>query len=204
MTVAAILLAAGASTRMGSPKPLIPWGDQPLLAWEIDQLLASSVDEIVIVLGSGAEQVRRALGDGARYCVFNQRWQHGRSSSLVKGVRALLSEDRIAPDATVIQNVDQPTRPDIIDQLVDELLRAHVDAVQPSYEGHGGHPVVIAGHLLPLLLRADDRTLGLRGVLQQHPPLRMPMDDEPVVALDLDTPDRLPEARTLLGIPEAS
>lgn len=204
MTVAAILLAAGASTRMGSPKPLIPWGDQPLLAWEIDQLMASSVDEIVVVLGSRAEPVRRSLGDGARYCVFNQRWQHGRASSLVKGVSALLSDERLTPEATVIQNVDQPTRADIIDQLVDELLRARVDAVQPSYDGHGGHPVVVAGHLLPLLLRADDRTLGLRGVLQQHPPLRMPMDDEPIVRLNLDTPDTLPQARALLGIPEAS
>ena len=204
MTVAAILLAAGASTRMGSPKPLIPWGDQSLLAWEIDQLMASSVDEIVVVLGSHAEDVRRSLGDAARYCVFNQRWQHGRSTSLVKGVAALLSEDRLRPDATVIQNVDQPTRADIIDGLVDELVRARVDAVQPSYQGHGGHPVVLAGHVLPLLLRADERTLGLRGVLEQHPPLRIPMDDEPVVALDLDTPDRLPEARLLFGIRETA
>jgi molybdenum cofactor cytidylyltransferase len=203
MTIAAILLAAGASSRMGSPKPLIPWGDQSLLAWEIDQLMASCVDEIVVVLGSHAEEVRRSLGDGARYCVFNQRWQHGRSTSLVKGAGVLLSEVRLRPDATVIQNVDQPTRADIIDRLVDELFLARVDAVQPSYEGHGGHPVVLAGHVLPLLLDADDVTLGLRGVLKQHPPLRIEMDDEPVVALDLDTPDRLPLARSLLGISEA-
>lgn len=203
MTVAAILLAAGASSRMGSPKPLIPWGGQSLLQWEIDQLMSSCVDQVVVVLGSHAEDVRRSLGDGARYCVFNQRWQHGRSTSLVKGASALLSEDQLRRDATVIQNVDQPTRSDIIDRLVDELIRGHVDAVQPSYQGHGGHPVVVAGHVLPLLLDADEQSLGLRGVLKQHPPLRIPMDDEPVVALDLDTPDRLPQARQLLGIPEA-
>jgi molybdenum cofactor cytidylyltransferase len=202
MTIAAILLAAGASSRMGSPKPLIPWGDQTLLEWEIDQLMASCVDEIVVVLGSNAEDVRRSLGDGVRYCIFNQRWQHGRSTSLVKGARALLSEERLRPDATVIQNVDQPTRPDIIDGLVDELIRGRVDAVQPVYDGHGGHPVVIAGHVLPLLLDADEPSLGLRGVLKQHPPLRIPMDNEPVVALDLDTPDTLPQARQLLGILE--
>jgi len=202
MTVAAILLAAGASKRMGSPKPLIPWGDQTLIEWEIDQLMASCVDEIVVVLGSHAEEVRRAMGDGARYCVFNQRWHHGRSTSLVKGASALVSEERLNPEATVIQNVDQPTRSDIIDRLVDELIRARVDAVQPSFEGHGGHPVVIAGHVLPLLRSVEERTLGLRHVLEQHPPLRVPMDDEPIVALDLDTPEELPKARVLLGIPE--
>lgn len=203
MTIAAILLAAGASSRMGSPKPLIPWGDQSLLEWEIDQLMASCVDQIVVVLGSHAEDVRRSLGDGARYCIFNQRWQHGRSTSLVKGAHTLLSEHKLRPDATVIQNVDQPTRSDIVDGLVDELIRGRVDAVQPVYDGHGGHPVVIAGHVLPLLLHADEQSLGLRGVLKQHPPLRIPMDNEPVVALDLDTPDTLPHARQLLGIPEA-
>jgi len=203
MTVAAILLAAGQSRRMGSPKALIPWGDQSLLAWEIDQLMASQVDEIIVVLGAHSEAIRRSLGDGARYCVFNQRWAHGRSTSLVKGVTALLSGGRGAPEATVIQNVDQPTRSDIIDRLVDELRRARVDAVQPQRHGHGGHPVVLGGRVLPLLLRADERTLGLRGVLEQHPPYRLEMDGEPVVSLDLDTPDTLPAARVLLGIPEA-
>jgi molybdenum cofactor cytidylyltransferase len=203
MTIATILLAGGASSRMGSPKPLIPWGNQSLISWEIDQLMASCVDEIVVVLGSRAEDVRRSLGDRARYCIFNQRWQHGRSTSLVKGAITLLSKDRPMPDATVIQNVDQPTRSDIIDRLVDELVRGRFDAVQPSFEGHGGHPVVLAGHVLPLMANADERTLGLRGVLIQHPPVQIPMNDEPVVALDLDTPDRLPHARFLLGIRES-
>jgi molybdenum cofactor cytidylyltransferase len=203
VTVAAIILAAGESRRMGSPKALLPWGDETLLAWEIEQLMASQVDDIVVVLGHRSEAIRRSLGEAAHYCVFNQRWAHGRSTSLVKGVDALLRDGRGAPEATVIQNVDQPTRTDIVDRLVDELRRTNVDAVQPVREGHGGHPVVVAGHVLPLLLRVEERTLGLRGVLEQHPPYRLEMEDEPVVSLDLDTPDTLPAARKLLGIREA-
>jgi CTP:molybdopterin cytidylyltransferase MocA len=186
---------------MGSPKALLPWGGQSLLAWEIDQLLASSVDEIVVVLGSRSEEIRRSLGDATRHCVFNQRWAHGRATSLVKGAEALLRGGRELPEATVIQNVDQPTRSDIVDALVEELRRSGADAVQPEFEGHGGHPVVLAGHLTALLLGAAEQTLGLRGVLKGHPPLRIQMDD-PVVALDLDTPDTLPAARALLGIAE--
>ena len=200
MTVSAILLAAGESRRMGSPKALIPWGDQSLLAWEIDQLLASQVDDIVVVLGARSEGIRRSLGPAAQHCIFNPRWPHGRATSLVRGAAALLRDGRDLPEAVVIQNVDQPTRSDIIDRLVDQLRAADANAVQPQHDGHGGHPVVISGQILPLLLEADERTFGLRGVLLQHPPLRIPMDDEPVVALDLDTPDTLPSARTLLGI----
>lgn len=200
MTIAAILLAAGESRRMGSPKALLPWGEQSLLQWEIDQLIASQVDEIIVVLGAGSEAIRRSLGAGADYCVFNQRWAQGRSTSLVKGAGALLRGGRDLPEAVVIQNVDQPTRCDIIDRLIEELRAADTKAVQPQRDGHGGHPVVISGQILPLLLEADESTFGLRGVLQQHPPQRIEMEGEPVVSLDLDTPDTLPAARTLLGI----
>lgn len=197
---AAILLAAGESRRMGSPKALLPWGDQTLLAWEIEQLRASSIEEIVVVLGARSETIRRTLGAAAEYCVFNQRWAHGRATSLAKGAAALLAGDGPALDAVVIQNVDQPTSPAIIDALIEELRRTNADAVQPQRDGHGGHPVVVAGRLLPLLRDADEASFGLRGVLQQHPPLKIAMEDDPIVSLDLDTPDTLPAARALFGI----
>ncbi len=204
MTVAAIVLAAGASTRMGRPKPLLPWGDGSLLAWELEELLRSCVDDIVVVTGAQADDVRRSLGGGARYCVFNPRWAEGRAGSLACGARALLDDTRPAPDAVVVQNVDQPTRHDIIDRLVEELRSSGAEAVQPGHRGKAGHPVVLAGSLLPELAAASEPTLGLRGVLEQHPPRQLAMDDEPVVRIDLDTPDSLDEGRRLLGVPPAS
>ncbi len=200
MTVAAIVLAAGASTRMGEPKPLLPWGGSTLLRWEIDELMRSCVDDIVIVTGSHADEVRRSLDDGARYCVYNARWAQGRSSSLVAGARALMGGGRPLPTAVVVQNVDQPTRHDIIDRLVDELRASAAEVVQPSHRGTAAHPVVVAGALLPELAEAREETLGLRAVLAQHPPRLLPMDDEPVVRLDLDTPDVLDAARRLFGV----
>ncbi len=202
MTVAAIVLAAGASRRMGQPKPLLPWGGRALLAWEIDELMRSSVDDIVVVTGAHADDVRRALGDGARHCVFNPRWSQGRATSLACGAEALLalSATRGAPETVVVQNVDQPTRHDIIDRMVEELRSTDAQAVQPSFRGEAGHPVVVAGSLLPELARASEQTLGMRGVLERHPAHRIEMDGEPVVRIDLDTPDLLDEARRLLGI----
>jgi molybdenum cofactor cytidylyltransferase len=200
MSVAAIILAAGASRRMGEPKPLLPWGGKTLLAWELDELLRSCVDDIVVVTGNRADLVRRALGDGARYCVFNARWAQGRATSLAAGARALIAGGRAAPEAVVIQNVDQPTRATIIDALVAELRSSRAEAVQPSYRGKAGHPVVVAGSLIPDLIAAREQTEGLRGVLQAHPARALVMDDEPLVRIDLDTPDTLDEARRLLGV----
>jgi molybdenum cofactor cytidylyltransferase len=200
MSIAAIVLAAGASSRMGEPKALLHWGGSTLLAWELAELMRSQVDDIVVVTGADAEEIRRNLGEGARYTVFNQRWPQGRATSLAKGARALTEGGRAAPEAVVVMNVDQPTRADIVDRLLDALRRGRAEAVQPSYQGKAGHPVVVRGTLLPDLVSATEATLGLRGVLDSHPPLQVEMDDEPVVRLDLDTPDTLDEARRLLDV----
>lgn len=105
------------------------------------------------------------------------------------------------PEAIVIQNVDQPTRHDIIDSLVEELRSSGVKAVQPSHQGQSGHPVVLAGSLLSDLAEAKEQTLGLRGVLERYPATQVPMNDEPVVRIDLNTPDSLEDGRRLLGVP---
>ena len=203
MAVAAIVLAAGASRRMGEPKPLLPWGNGTLLSWELDELMRSCVDDIVVVTGAHADDVRRSLGGASRYCVFNARWPQGRAGSLAAGAGALLAPGRTRPEAVVVQNVDQPTRADIVDRLVGELRSSGAEAVQPSYLGTAGHPVVVAGNLLEELAAVSEETLGLRGVLDRHPPRLLAMDDEPLVRLDLDTPDTLEEGRRLLGVAQA-
>ncbi|RLT44253.1 MAG: hypothetical protein DWI58_01410 [Chloroflexi bacterium] len=207
MTIAAILLAAGASRRMGSPKPLLAWGDGTLIEWEYAQLMASVVDDIVIVCGSRMEAVRCVLGEAERHIVFNAGWPQGRATSLAAGARALIRPGRAVPEAIVIQNVDQPTRPSIIDRLVEARREGDHDIVQPRYEDeagaeHGGHPVVLAGRLLPELARVTEATLGLRAVVERHPLVRVPFDRDPAVWIDLDTPDLLPDARRVFGIRE--
>lgn len=202
--IAAILLAAGASSRMGQPKPLVAWAGRTLIEWELDQIRASCVDEIVVVLGSRAERVRATLGEPPEQLVFNQRWPQGRATSLAKGAAALLAADRARPDAVVIQNVDQPALTHVIDHLVSTLLERGIEAVQPAYldaagKEHGGHPVVLLGALLEELAAATETTEGLRAILQRHPALRLPMPNEPSVALDLDTPEALAEGRRVLG-----
>ena len=206
VTVAALLLAAGASSRMGEPKPLVAWGGRTLIEWELDQLRASCVDEIVVVIGSRAEAVRRTLdASWEPALVFNQRWPQGRATSLAKGAAALLAPGRTRPDAVVIQNVDQPALTHVIDRLVGTLRERGVESVQPTYldvagREHGGHPVVISGARLEELAGATEATEGLRAILQRHPPQRIPMPGEPSVALDLDTQEALAAGRRVLGV----
>lgn len=198
MTLAAIVLAAGASSRMGRPKALLPWGDRTLLEHELAILDEAGVTEVVVVIGRHAQQIRRALGAGHGF-VFNPRWGSGRATSLARGAWAL-GEGR--PEAVVIQNVDQPSTAEVIHTLVEALRSSGADAVQPVYrdaEGaeHGGHPVVLAGSLLPALLDANEASEGLRGVLAGRRVERLALDD-PTVRVDLDTPEAYEAARAEL------
>jgi CTP:molybdopterin cytidylyltransferase MocA len=203
MTTAAILLAAGASSRMGSPKPLLPWAGTTLVEWEVAQLLQGGVDEVVVVYGARADLVRRVLRGGAGAPVFNARWAQGRATSLAAGAAALL-RGRTSPDLLVIQNVDQPAPASLVARLLTEARTAHAGVVQPIYldaDGieHGGHPVVLRGDVLPALTAASEATEGLRGVLAGRPVHRVRIEGEPAAAWDLDTPEAYEAARAAYG-----
>lgn len=199
MTVAAIVLAAGASARMGSPKALLPWGHSTLVQHAIEVLGTAGVDDVRVVTGRHAQAIRTAVGQHNRL-VFNARWGSGRATSLARGAWALRNT---APDEIVIQNVDQPTTPEVVRTLLTALNNSGADAVQPVYRDsdgseHGGHPVVLRGTLLAALLQANEATEGLRGVLSGRRVERIAMDD-PTVRIDLDTPEAYEAARAELG-----
>ncbi len=198
--LAAIVLAAGASSRMGRPKPLLPWRDATLLQHELQVLRDASVERVAAVVGCRAEAVRRAVGADAPL-VFNPRWANGRATSLARGARALIEDDE-QPEAVLVQNVDQPTTVEVITRLVAELRESGADAVQPVYvdadgREHGGHPVLLDAALLPALAEATEEQEGLRGVLDGRRVHRVAIED-PTVGLDLDTPEAYEAARAAL------
>jgi len=199
VSVVAIVLAAGASARMGRPKALLPWGGRTLVEHAVHVLHEAGVERTVVVTGRHAQAIRQVFPD-PRALVFNARWGSGRATSLARGAWALRGT---TPEAVVIQNVDQPSTPAVVRTLIDALRASDADAVQPVYRGadgqeHGGHPVVLRGDLLPALLQANETTEGLRGVLAGRRVERVALDD-PTVRVDLDTPEAYEAARAELG-----
>ena len=193
--ISSIVLAAGMSTRMGTPKALLDWGGEPLLRYQVKQLQEGGVDEVVVVLGYRADEIHRQLrGLGCRV-VLNPQYQLGRAGSLRMAAKAV---DRDA-NAIVVANVDQP-RPAA---LIRELLAAHAGGAlitRPAHEGRHGHPVVVSGALRGELLTASDEDGGLRGVLAAHADeiLDLAVDDGACL-LDLNTPEEYEAARAALA-----
>jgi molybdenum cofactor cytidylyltransferase len=163
MTIAAILLAAGESTRMGRLKQLLPWGGTTLLAWQVAQLRAAGAEDVVVVLGHEAEQIRPAVPPEARI-VLNEGYREGRATSLRAG--ALAMPDDV--EAVLILSVDQP-RPAWLSRVLIERWRAERPLVMsPRFERRYGHPILVDGTLLPELRGVSDETLGLRAVIDRH------------------------------------
>ncbi|HLB29194.1 MAG TPA: NTP transferase domain-containing protein, partial [Dehalococcoidia bacterium] len=153
MAIAAILLAAGESRRMGCPKALLDWDGRPLLAYQLAELDGSRVDRVVVVLGHRARDVRslcrglqapkEAQREGPSHCVgalawagwvqviVNPHYRQGPTTSIRAGVAALPPEVR----ALLVLRVDQP-RPHI---LLDALVEAHLARASlitmPTYQG---------------------------------------------------------------------
>jgi molybdenum cofactor cytidylyltransferase len=168
--LAAVVLAAGASRRMGRPKQLLPLGGQPLLQHVLAAASGSMVAETVLVLGHAADEIRAGLSVPARCrVVVNPEHAAGQSTSLACGLAAIAAD----AVAAVVLLGDQPgVTSALIDRVAGVFLAGDVAAVRPVWTTAGmvrpGHPVVLARRLWPALaaLGGDQ---GARALFDAHP-----------------------------------
>jgi molybdenum cofactor cytidylyltransferase len=180
--IAAVVLAAGASTRMGRPKQLLPLSGATVLARVVSRLLESPVDRVVVVLGHDAERIRKGAGlpiDARLTVIDNDGWQEGMASSLRCGVRACQEAEAI-----VVALGDQPgLDPDVVTRLV-AAFRHGAPLAVPVQGERRGHPVLFGRSLFPALL-ALSRDVGARDVVARHWPEAARI--EAALPVDLDT-----------------
>jgi molybdenum cofactor cytidylyltransferase len=167
---AALVLAAGASARLGQPKALVPVAGEPALA---------SCAPVVVVTGAHHDQLAPLVMPPARI-VQNEAWRDGRTGSLQRGLQAL------PPDDVIVWPVDHPV---VASGTLRRLLSAQAPIRVPVHAGRRGHPTYFAAELRPeLLALAQDEPL--RAVVHRQPRRveEVPVDD-PGILLNLDTPD---------------
>ena len=186
----AILLAAGESRRMGQLKALLPWQGSVLLRHQVQALLDGGVDRVVVVLGHRADELKSQLEgiEGASW-TLNSDYLSGKTTSLKTGIAVVNAE---SPDAQaiLILNVAQPRHPQTIRRLLDSHEAGKGLITHPTYQGKGGHPIVLSAVLLGELASIDEATLGLKAVIQRHETDTIDVDLEaPEVLWDLNTPE---------------
>jgi molybdenum cofactor cytidylyltransferase len=180
LSTAAIILAAGSSSRMGGGrhKLLLPLDDRPVLAHVIDATLASIARPIIIVLGHQADQVRTQIKPNTTspsiMLVENTDYLQGMSTSLRMGVQMLISHSyRKASlsyhvDSALILLGDQPMiTPQVIDTLITAYRTTGRTIVAPLYNGKRGSPVLFDESLFPELIEVTGDEGG-RTVIEHH------------------------------------
>lgn len=183
--VAAILLAAGRSRRMGAFKPLLPFGDTTIIRSSVQNLLDAGVKDIVVVLSHRAAEVKSSLSDLSLEFAHNPDPESEMSASIACGVKQLPQESK----AVLIALGDQPAIPAIVIRAVVDGWRSGEKLIIPEFNGRGGHPV-----LVDLMWRDDllslDPGQGLKGFFDAHRAQvrRVPVNS-PFIARDLDTWD---------------
>jgi len=176
-----LVLAAGASTRFGSPKQLVLWQGRPLIGFVVEEALAVR-GEVIVVAGAHAEEVRRALDGRACRVVEATNWSAGPGASLKAGL------DAIAPDASGVL-VTLADLPRVTRATFARLLEARGSLVAASFNDTIGAPAVFRPPFVTQLRELDD-ALGAKALLQRHRALVTEVPC-PEAALDVDTREDL-------------
>ena len=148
--ISGLVLGAGASTRLGEPKQLLPYQGTTLLEWVVGQARrAEGINEVVVVLGRAADEVRKRVDFGGATVIDNPVFGEGCASSYRAGIGAIDAKS----DAIMILLGDQPgVGPEIIDRVAEVFRQGSNQIVLASYQGRKGHPMLFARPLFDKLV----------------------------------------------------
>jgi molybdenum cofactor cytidylyltransferase len=187
--LAVVILSAGASSRMGRPKALIPFREGTFLQHLLDVTRHPKIGVTRVVLGAGAEEIRTAAKLDPSVVVVNPDWEKGQLSSICAGVRSLAD---IATDGLVLCPVDHPlVSAALVNDLVEQFYESGKTVVLPTYKGRRGHPVIFSSTVYQDLLAAPSEK-GARAVVWAHAAdvLEVSTDEEGIL-LNINNPDML-------------
>lgn len=183
--IAAVILAAGSSSRMGQPKQLLEWQGKTLLEGIVAKVKEAGTGEVFVVLGAKAQKIIPVLEDQPITLVENPDWERGMGTSVVAGVRAAMAS---GADAALVVLVDQPYVSVALLRDILQLHREHPKALIVSdYGTHSGVPALFPAFFFPelLLLKGDE---GARKIIKRYSREKIAVSF-PEGNLDLDTPE---------------
>ena len=184
--IAAVVLAAGLSTRMGRNKLLVDIHGQPLVRRVIRTIEASRARPVIVVTGHDREAVGAALAGTEAAIVHNAAYRDGLSTSLRTGISGVEH-----CDAAIILLADMPA---VSSSLIDRMLAAYDPAngraiCVATRHGRRGNPVLFDRKYFPDLM-AISGDIGARNVIARHAQLVCEVEaDDDAPMIDLDTPD---------------
>ena len=201
-----MVLAAGASRRMGTPKQLLRIGGETILERTLNNVRASDAAEIVLVLGHAAEMVEKEISTEQIRVVHNPDYQQGMGTSLRTGLASVSAE----ASGALIVLADQPfVRPETLNELITCHQESKPQIIIPMYRGFRGNPVLLDRSVFDEV-KGLNGDVGCRAIFGDHTEgiRKLPVDDAGIL-LDIDSRgdyETLGDAGNVTGIagPRAS
>jgi molybdenum cofactor cytidylyltransferase len=182
--VSGIILAAGASQRMGQPKQLLDWHGQPFVRAVARSALSAGLSPVIVVTGAQAAEVRSAVDDLILQVVFNPEWEGGQATSIRTGLQSVQEEI----GAAVFLLADQPQiSPSLIRSLIERHATTMAPIVAPQAGGRRANPVLFDLTTFPALEKLEG-DIGGRAVFASYPIEWLEWQDENIL-LDVDFPE---------------
>lgn len=182
--IAAIVICAGYSSRMGSFKPFLKFGKLTAVETVINTYKSSGIKDIILVAGYRGQDVIEKFKNTGVICVLNEEYSKGMFSSIIKGMEAL--EDKI--EAFFLQPVDIPLmKKYTIDIMKNKFLESDEGIIYPTFSGKRGHPPLIDCRYKQAILSSDGEG-GLKRILEKFSKdsICVPVFDEAIL-MDMDT-----------------
>lgn len=186
--VSGILLAAGESSRMHTPKGLLDWGGHTLIESQISSLQDAGVSEIIVVLGHYVSEFLSVLNNhsGKLHIIENPDYWRGKTTSIIKG----LENVSVDTDTLILLAVDQPRPSNLIRDLLNSHRNSEAMITHPSYQGRGGHPLIFDKILFEEISKIDEKSQGIRSVVKKYlHRINVMKVDDPIVRVDINTPE---------------
>jgi molybdenum cofactor cytidylyltransferase len=186
---AAVILAAGASTRLGQPKQLLRIEGESLLHRTIRMAAEAGYNPIFVVLGYESDRMRQDISGLPSKIVLNPEWQSGMGSSLRCGITALMKENPL-PERTLLLLSDQAKlSAGILSELMQRTAEGSSLVAASRYAGRLGVPAIFRKDLYPELLKVEGDQGG-RSVIEKYSH-QTAVVDFPEGSVDIDTPQDL-------------
>jgi len=188
-----VILAAGASRRLGTPKQQVRFRQESLLQRIVHTAQQTSARPVVVVLGAFADAILPDLQDSKASVVINHNWESGMGSSIQTGLRELTRIDANVSDVLLLL-CDQPfITPALLQTLISTHLRHNKGITACTYGPVTGSPALFSSKYFPALLALAEPE-GARKIIRQH------QDDMntipfPEGIIDIDTPEDLEKLR---------
>lgn len=182
--ISAIVLAAGESKRMGSPKMLLPFGDRNVIEKVIENVLEAGVEDVIVVLGAQMDKIKKFSEKYPVRNCYNDKYRSGMLSSVRCGFALLPADCR----AALVMPGDQPMiKPKEIIRVMEAYSDSGKGLVMPVYEKKRGHPLMVDARYYEEVKNIPEEE-GLRSLSVIHPDdvLEVKTDD-PGVLNDIDT-----------------